>query len=37
MAYRDYSNYIPQYFEEIDTALRVMADNGYESVYFNEL
>lgn len=36
-AYRDYSNYIPQYFEEIDTALRIMADNGYESVYFNEL
>ena len=36
-AFRSYANYIPEYFQEIDTALEVMAENGYESVYFNEL
>ena len=36
-AWRSYSNYIPSYFEEIDAALEVMAENGYESVYFHEL
>ena len=36
-AFRSYANYIPEYFQEIDTALEVMAENGYESVYFHEL
>lgn len=35
-AYPFYANYIPEYFQEIDTALKVMTDNGYQSVYFNE-
>ena len=36
-AYRSYVNYIPRYFDEIDAALKVMAENNCESVYFNEL
>ena len=36
-AYRHYENYIPQYFDEIEVACKTMQENGFESVYFNEL
>ena len=32
-----YENYIPEYFEEIRTACKVMKKNGYQCVYFNEI
>ena len=36
-AWRHYVNYIPEYFDGLFAACKVMKEQGYEPVYFNEL
>ncbi len=36
-AYKHYVNYIPEYFDGLNAACRVMVENGYKCEYFNSL
>lgn len=36
-AYPHYRNFIPEYFDGVDSVCRMLAENGYQSVYYSEI